>query len=188
MRSLVEAVTAKQEPGLCFLFDISKEAGEAHASMLSAAQDLFGQPLEDGGEPHITALYMGRGHTAEEVQSIAESAVDALRAAPRPMAIPTKVSFFPPGPSSEGRTPIIMLFDPARLEPINTRLLRATAKANNQNQFVDYRPHMTLGYLPREVTMVEAAMLGQIRTPGTILPTKLVLSWGHEPVAQYIFG
>lgn len=170
------------------MFDIRKDVGLAYARMRSEAEAILGSPLEDGGEPHITSLYMGKGHTEESVQSIAEAAVPALREATRPMAVPGKVSTFPISPSSEGRTPVILLFDPQRLEPIHVRLLRATAKYNNQNQFVDYRPHMTLGYLPREIDPLELAMLGQVRPPTTLLPSKLVLSWGRSVVARYTFG
>ena len=188
MKALIEALVDPKDPTLIFMFDLSSQMLEHRDRMKAEAERILGAALEDVEDPHITILYMGKGHTDEEVQSTADAAKKILKTVPEPMAIPKQVTTFPISPQSEGRTPIIMTFDPLRLEPINVALLRVTAKQNHQNQFPIYAPHMTLGYAARAVSDAEKAKLNRIRVPITFIPNKLVLNHGDQRIARLTVG
>ncbi len=167
MQALIEALDAA--PSVWFHIPLTGRLLAAHQSVSADVQRLLG-PLEGGGSHHITVLYMGRlgkDVDAGNVPAIIREAPEAwsgqnVAVSPAPSS---PVTFFEPSEASEHRTPIIMRIASPSLETINIRLLRRMVPYTVKQQFVDYAPHATFGYLPRTLTQRERDALADIPGP-----------------------
>jgi 2'-5' RNA ligase len=184
MRAIIEALVDREDPGLIFMFELPWLT-EAQSKIQLDVEAILGQKLEDTGRPHITMLYMGKGHSPEDLDLVTKAADLVLSKVKYPIVRPAYVGSFPVSPSSEGRTPVILNLDPESLEDINVKLLRVTAKHNNQNQFVEFSPHMTIGYAPERLTDRQLSQLNALGVPGAFSPRILLLKQGDTVVASW---
>jgi HK97 family phage prohead protease len=131
------------------------EAVADQDAALAEAVAILGVPaLEPSGPPHLTLLYLGDVDTDAD---IAAKASPILADTPPVAMVGIGLLAFP---AREGRTPIVIAYpEGGPLAELNGALLRALAPAVTIEQFPAFRPHVTVGYLPREVTEQEAALL-----------------------------
>lgn len=159
-----DALNAPMLP-LIVLAPLSEAAQEiVEAARASVLQVLPGLAAPEY-EPHLTLLHLGDVRAAR-VRDVGEAVGRALEGQAPLQLQGGQVSWFEPSQSSEGRTPIVIEYRRRALSDLNARLLRACAVDIASEQFDEYRPHITLGYLPRALTDAEAAALEDLRVSG----------------------
>ncbi|CAB4203551.1 2'-5' RNA ligase superfamily [uncultured Caudovirales phage] len=164
MRLLIEALGFTGS--VWFHAPLEGAALATHARTAAAVESVLG-PLEDAGTPHVTVFYMGRldknvaADSLPKIGDDAKAAFDGQSVTVSPMP----VGWFEPSEASEGRTPIIMPLDAPGFERINARLLRRLMPYTDKQQFVDFKPHASIGYLPRTMTAAEQQAVRRILVP-----------------------
>lgn len=143
----------------------------------------------DGERAHVT-LYYARDSLGVDTEAYVEafreailSLQPALLGEPREFLVHS-ISWFD---ATEGKaTPIIAMVSSAYLHALHAALIHAFNPLNASKQYLRYRPHMTLGYLPAGVLTDE--LKGRIRLLPPIhrrIPVQGVsLVVNHEPLDQ----
>jgi phage-related protein (TIGR01555 family) len=107
--------------------------------------------------PHVTVLYLGAVAELQlpEIEQRARAIVEDLG----PIALRAiGVTTFPPGPTSEGRVPVVVEVRAWELDDLYNRLLRALAPFVTADQFPRFRPHVTLGFVANPAPEQVAAL------------------------------
>ncbi len=164
MRLLIEALD--HAGSVWFHAPLEGAALAAHQRVSESVEDILG-PLDDAGTPHVTVLYMGRLGEHVEQASLPKIEADAVAAFEgQPVTVsPMPVGWFEATAASEGRTPIIMPLAADGFERVNSRLLRRLMPYTTKQQFVDFKPHASIGYLPRTMTLAEQRAVSRILVP-----------------------
>lgn len=156
-------------PGKAMLSVTLSEAGRAAwAELVQRAGAVVGA-LEgyEPGEPsvaeapHVTVLYLGAVAEQQlpEIEQRARAIVEDLG----PIALrAVGVTTFPPGPTSEGRVPVVVEVRAWELDDLYNRLLRALAPFVTADQFPRFRPHVTLGFVANPAPEQVAALVEMI--------------------------
>ena len=153
------------QESLIFLVPLPEAAEQARQRALAAVQALLPDLEEPMHEPHVTLLYLGKVASARLLE-VAGQAEEVLASA-SPLTLPGgRVGYFEPSPSSDQKIPIIIEYRSRGLQAMNAALLRSLAPDIAAPQFATYRPHITLGYLPRALSEEEEEALAEITAPG----------------------
>jgi len=145
---------------IAFMLD---EPAQAQARAFAGSAELT---FADGAfEPaaglgaHMTLLYLGR-LDADRIPALAARAAVAVSDFGATTLRGMGVDTFEPSVKSEGRSPVIVRVDAtSQLRDMRSRLLGALAHFVEVEQHIDYQPHVTIGYLNREVGDDERALL-----------------------------
>jgi len=151
---------------VCILTPLPEALREQWEAMQEEAQEALGDRFTETewDEPHVTILYLG-STPAASLDTIKEQTDEVLAKTDPGKVTPSQVIAFPMG---DDGTPIVVRMEDGALEDVNVALLRALASHIEQQQFPEYNPHLTLGYLPREVTDKERKALGKL--PMSVAP------------------
>jgi len=160
------------EPGKAVVwFPLSQQALARHRELQEQAAAIVGTPL-DIDTPHMTALYVGAIEDAE-AQELAAIVEGVARRHPHSSARARSVDTFT---SPEG-TAIVLVLDAYDAERIEHELGRAachlvTAKQAGRS----FVPHITLGYVPRQLSAQETASLRDLHVGSRAEPWTVSLS------------
>lgn len=129
-----------------------KEAARAEAERILGPVDADGT-----GPPHLTLLYAGK-LTLAQVQKAADALLAGL-ADDEPFAVRgAGLDVFPAG---DHGAPLILAYNPSGpVAGVHARLREAFGDLTVADQWPDYRPHSTLGYLPEAPS---AELLDELR-------------------------
>lgn len=189
MRGVARRLIEAEQPGLIFMVSLDF-LSPWHDKAVSRASAMLGQrlsPHHDSGKPHVTVLYMGRGHTPSEVEHAKQKTASVAEPwFSRVACVPRKLACFDPGPSSAGLIPVVLELDSdAGLGGLHTSLLRQLASVVKQDQFHDYRAHLTLGYastMPNKAELAMANASMPVMVPFRV--RQLDLLWGSTVVRR----
>lgn len=153
----------------CLMLDIAR-VDEWRALQQDVAA-LLGTPLEghDVGdpaptEPHLTALYVGPV-SVSGLLALVDGARAAALAAPVPLLRPAGVVAFPSG--EDGRRPVVVeVAASPTLAKLHALLLRACAPHVAAEQYLEWRPHVTLGFVPDRADL--DTLLSQVNVPSSL--------------------
>jgi uncharacterized protein len=129
-----------------------------------AVEGVTGMLDSPGDDPHVTVLYMGQVDAAAlpEVLEIARQVAERVQ----PTEAATEHAHaFAPGPSSDGRWPVVL--DVCRawgLWEVQQQLLPRLAHLITARQFPTYRAHVTLGYAA-DLSPEQQAALAELELP-----------------------
>lgn len=138
---------------------------------------------EDG--PHITVMYLGKKVNPTDREAMIEAFNGAVKLAGKPAITIGRVETFQPTESSDWKTPVVIEVVSDYLQRLNAIVVRAMNPYNTQKQFPDYRPHITIGYLNRDLTSAEKAALWNLKLPEVSLgDLKVALMIGDEVLSE----
>lgn len=122
----------------------------ADPGLRAAVERAIGQTLVVEGEPHVTALYLGRGLSEEEIAEVVAVVAEEARLTEPGTLMQGSIRAFLHGPDG---TPIVVEFsDTWAIGPLHDRLLRRLAHLIRARQHRTFRPHVTVGYAANALT------------------------------------
>lgn len=159
----------------------------ANPGILGEVEKAVGQRLTAENEPHVTVLYLGTGHTPEEITEITGVVADEARTAEPGILERGSIRTFPHGPYG---TPIVVEFGEGwYLEQLNSRLVRRLAHLIHARQFPRFRAHLTIGYAGSPLTPAAASALLAMDVSTIRVPTTEIRVYaGRELVATASVG
>ena len=158
----------------------------AAPGMRGAVEKAIGQRVEVEDEPHVTVLYLGKGHTPEEVAEVAAVVAEEARAAESGVLERGTIRTFP---LEADRVPVVIEFDGWSLERLHDRLLRRLAHLVRVRQFARYRPHITIGYAGSALTPAAGSALLALDVSGVrVALTELQVFHGELVAAAPVGG
>jgi len=151
------------------------------ARVRDAVVELLGEELETPDPPHITLLYYGEVGDTSNFEEIAEALTAAYEGEKQAEVHASGVGHFGHTENSAGRTPILLTYDDApELAAMREAALENTDVHVHAEQFPEFVPHTTLGYLGRELTDEEREALGKIPVDFAWPVGRLTLSRGDN--------
>jgi uncharacterized protein len=178
-------VDAEEKPPGCIILIPSPDP-----KLRSVVERAVGQAVvpDEDDEPHVTLLWLGRGHTEEEIAEVVAAVTEEARTQEPTILEHGRVHAFGHG---EVGTPIVVEFESWALRELNERLLRRLAHLCRDKQFPRYRPHLTLGYAAEPLSAEALAELLKARSddPGVQVPVvQLQVLVGRKLVATVAVG
>lgn len=159
----------------------------ADPGLRGAVASAIGQALTTESEPHVTILYLGRGHGQRKIAEIIRVVREEAARAETGTLMQGTIRSFPPGPDG---TPIVVEFsDTWAVSSLHDRLLQRLAHLVRAKQHRTYRPHLTVGYarapLSPEAT---TALLGVSAAEVRVGVSELRVQVGGQVVASVPVG
>jgi 2'-5' RNA ligase len=167
MRSLVQIEVMESESKPTSLYLIIQLPEAVHLLLLQAVKQILPEMEADIYPAHCTIFHMGKevwGEKTEGIIAAIQASLDMLEqeyTGERSLWF-QQLGFFEPSPSSDGRSPILCKLQSEYLQQLNAVCARAMMPHSDQQQFLWYKPHMTLGYLNRSVSKAEEQALKQV--------------------------
>lgn len=152
---------ARDPEATIFLVRLSGEELKAWDATRKAVAKLLPDLETVSDPPHVTVLFCG-GVPLEDVAGLGACARGALEGYGPASTDRSSVGFFGSSESSDGKTPIIIEFSSREFDALNAALLRSCAHLIEAQQHKTYRPHTTIGYLPRALTGEEMGALASM--------------------------
>lgn len=164
---------------------------------LSAASAIL-PDIQAVSSPHMTILYLGDvdDSRVEEVAQLVTAEVEKMTI--RGVEFNSRgLGYFAPAGES---TPIVMGLYSYQAERLNENLTRALAHLIEAPQRPDYRCHMTIGFLPRDLLGDEAEHLSGVSRPDNLTDeggavgrhsfegSELLLMRGGNPIRRLLLG
>lgn len=165
------------------MFPQSDAAVDRIATLRTQAEEAIGAALVNPPVPHVTLAFVG---SMDNPAPAIEAARPAVEGVPGPIMLHgARIEAFPPGP--DGRSAVVVALEPWGLESLNARLLRALAPHITAQQFLDFRPHITLGSVEGDV---DRGALAEIRLAHEAIAAvdRVTITHGGEIVAQVPLG
>lgn len=135
--------------------------------------------------PHVTVLYLGAVPDLQlpEIERRARAIVEDIG----PIALRAiGVTTLPPGPTSEGRVPVVVEARAWDLDDLYNRLLRALAPFVTADQFPRFRPHVTLGFVANPAPEQVAALVELL--PRKDVPSDNPMTLGSVAAVDLHYG
>lgn len=133
---------------------------EEYKRLYSETAKTFPDLERDVYVPHITLLYLGRDVVGEE-RELREAFGRVLAVVGEPGIGVLRGRIFDRSGRSEGRWPIVVEVGSVYLQRLNALLLRAFNEYQVQAQFLEYVPHITMGYSVVEPTALQKKYIGK---------------------------
>lgn len=182
MKHLWEVAEPEEKKSLYLVVEIPAELKE---SLIPSVQEALPDIEIDQHPAHITLVFLGDSYEEGNVGELIEACKEAVdvfiqKYTGSKHIWMERMSFFKASSSSKNRTPIICKVRSDYLQALNAVLTRASMPYSTQKQFVWYEPHVTIGFLMRDLSKAEQSTLSQIHV-GSALAT-----WTSEiPIVLY---
>ncbi len=191
-RHLREAVSQLDSESLCFLAYADPAFAAAFAKTQALVADVLGHRFKTEAldRTHITLDYVGNVPSAV-AREVFLTVRDATIGSKPVMVKPKNVGWFPPGPHSDGKYPVVLHYEYSEELQRLVQLFRtAVMPWSASRTFMTYVPHSTLGYYDgamQDEDKTDAAYQPVPAVPFTV-KTVTLTGRGWRKIGDYSLG